>query len=304
MSNFSVQDPTITDLLNLAEFKERQAQSALGRGDRAVYASLVYQKEELHALAHAIVQSAAVNSTGIELSKFQKENALTLNSDILKKQSRQLKLNLETFKDIKSIPEKVVSDSAKESKEDSDKILDDIPKKFENFNTDAQDIQAQILSRRNKKKENFLVSSLRTTLCRLISEGQRKEAVKLADKYIVNWSNYFGTEENKLDNNKKNKIANNFVSAVKDQFGVNEPPKNPRIQKEKSIPTETWIYAEYVTRGDNETYTEKGFLVRRSGSINMLSPIGELACHTVDVKKWRLATKLESEKLDKSMPPF
>lgn len=300
----NVQNPTITDLLNLAEFKEHQAQKMLEEGRKSDYASLVHQKDELHAIAHAIAQVATYNTTGIEISKLREKfnSALTMNADILSKQSKQLKLNLETYGGIAEIPEATVTESAEESREDSEKILDDIPKKFAKFNTDSRDIQAQILTRKLKKnkEENFLVNSLRSTICRLIAEGERKAAAEMADKYVIQWNDY-----KNLSQKERNKISHDFVTAVKEQFQIPEPAKNPR-KKSESPPGGKWVYAVYNVRLSDKTVERKGFILRRKGSdnIDFINSLGEFACHTVDVKKWREATKKEANELDKNLPTF
>lgn len=295
MEELKVQNPSVTDLINLAKFKEEQAKEALEQGDNSTHAVLLHQKEELHQLVHLIVKEASFNTTGLEMSKFRStaNNSLTFNANILSEESKQLKINFDYFgEDIKKIPQHIVSRATEQSKKYVNAVLDDIPLKFKKFDTDPQDIQAQILSRRNKKKENPMVSGLRNTICRLIAQGKRHEAVDLVRKLVLR----FGESDSY-------KTAHEFISAVKEQFNVNEPPKNPRKTGE-NIPEERWIYAEYKIRETDEEKKEKGFLKRREDSINMYDIANMMKCHTIDVEKWRLATNPEIKGLNKTQVPF
>jgi len=320
---------SVSDILNTAKYKMMLAKEK-EKADPEYAANLEYQAEEYHKLAHEITRTAARNSLNIDISKMigNTGNYLSLTYDILKKDAKQLRLNLtdptdiNNDKDIKKLAQNTPDNKKEKEKLSKDISHENLKEKAEQTGRDIRDVQMQLLNKNKKDKEEepAFISALRTTLCQLIVNGKREDAVKMTQKLVL--SPFVTKYTSQVRDKKESKIqgkpvfktitkeapgncrelAHRFVTSLKEVFELNEPYKNPR--KDNSIPKNKWVYAEYEIRGKDGTNKRvKGFL-KRKNHLDMYDTIGNLVCHTVNVYKIRLATKEEIDKIERELPKY
>jgi len=187
---------SVSDILNTAKYKMMLAKEK-EKADPEYAANLEYQAEEYHKLAHEITRTAARNSLNIDISKMigNTGNYLSLTYDILKKDAKQLRLNLtdptdiNNDKDIKKLAQNTPDNKKEKEKLSKDISHENLKEKAEQTGRDIRDVQMQLLNK-NKKDNKIKPSDIPAKVPNDQKEFHRKLAQDKYDMY------HYGTCKN------------------------------------------------------------------------------------------------------------
>jgi len=282
--NIEVNNLTVTDIINFAEFLERRAERHRLEGDYHNQAAVAVKAQEYGAIAEIMVQEGVKNT----LSKAPNllPSTVGLRFDRLPQEVTQYK-QLSLF----NKKEKLEAPVSTEEQKENEKIHENTSLKAREFDN----LEADFLTRKREKNqdEDNFITTYRTVICKMIADGDRNQLVNILTDYVFRYKEDYTPHK-----------AHQFVNAMKEQFQIEEPGKNLKKNNNKSIPNGKWIYAEYSTRESNGEKKNEGYLKRGHGqSIEMFNTHGYMVCHTVDVHKWRIINRREKEEI-MNEPPF
>jgi len=281
--DIEVNNLTVTDIINFAEFLERRAEHYRLQGDYHNQTATAIKAQEYGAIAEIMVQEGVKNT--INKAPSLLPSTVGLRFDKLPQEVTQYKqLSLPLKKEKEKAP------VSEEEQKENEEIHENAALKAREFDN----LEADFLTRKrekNKEEDNF-VTTYRTVICKMIADGDRNQLVNILTDYV------FRHKENYTPHK-----AHQFINAMKEQFQIEEPGKNLKKNNNRSIPSGKWIYAEYNTRESSGEKKNKGYLRRGRGqSIEMFDVHGHMVCHTVDLHKWRIVNRQEKEEIKNAAP--
>lgn len=307
----------ITGLTHLLDVTIKMKAEARESGDFAQLNLLTTQITELHDFITRLSFMPLVGLSGVTLpaiaykGNYVALNAATIEEDIAEaieiKASCEISGNKEVVKGI--LRTKLRSPKQKQKAKDYGEKVAEIVKRTQMDGVDLFCLdKKQVKELKSKRitdaksltdEENKLLfaSDMRETICELLSNGGRMEAVSFIRNYVFKPDPSLPAHVRK-EKEYSDVDAHSLLNAIKERYNVKEPAKTPKtpVNNPLTIPTNSYLYIKYK-RGE-DVVPQSGFAIIEMGDtpasrVVVRPGIKSVVCDIEDISYYRRATRHE-----------